>query len=689
MGFDLPLGEPASPFGGSGFSFGSQKPAGATGGFSFGGAGASSSATPTVPPSGFSFGSTTNAGNTNADNSKTASSPFSFASKQAAGTSTPAPKPAFSFAGIGGPPSGSTTPAASPAPFAAFGAANYSNSSGIGTSNTAQSQPSTAPSAPSGFSFGSSAASKSASSTPNPFGGLGGLGSANTNANTTTPASKPPPTTFAFAPTTGGLTSGFSFGAPKPSTENKEVPKDDAAAGKNAATPASAPSNPFSGFKLGGGADTGTSAPAAPTPSSAPAASGTGGFSFGSKAPETPFVNGKISSPATNPAPQGFSFGKPTNAATAPAPAAAETAASANPSALHPSIASTTAAPANPPKPTFSFGAASSSATSGTGAAPLASSSNATSNSLSLGPASQSKISVPVPSLLKGMTLEDIINRWSSDLDERVREFTNLASEIKAWDSVLISNGDEISRLCNSLQALDPVSTTISESLDYVENEQKHMGSVLDEYESQLDEILVGRNGQNGLGKGLTGGLVRQPANANFEREKTYQLAESLNNQLDDLSRSLTSLINEVNSLSSSSGLVPSDFSSSAGQQDPVSAIAAILNAHLSSLSWIEKTGDMLAGQVEELEAKMKVASGEKWQGLSNSRIRSAQRGGTPSRTPQRSPYSVSSTRPPGNGTPARNGFGQSNPGGRAGTPSRLGQSSLGRSAAFGSSSRW
>lgn len=323
-------------------------------------------------------------------------------------------------------------------------------------------------------------------------------------------------------------------------------------------------------------------------------------------------------------------------------------------------------------------------------------------NNLSLTPVNQPKIPVPVPSLLKGMTLEDIINRWSSDLDERVRDFTNLASEIKAWDSVLISNGDEISKLYNSLQALDPVSTTIGESLDYVENEQKHMSSILDDYENQLDAFLEGRQGQNGSG------VMGQMGTANSERERTYQLAESLNNQMDDLSRSLTSLINEVNSLSSSSGLLPSDSSDGmmAGQQNPVTAIAAILNAHLSSLSWIEKMGDTLADQVAEIEGRMKTASGEKWQGLSSStslsrtsptpNVQRGGGGGTPilrnlagNGSLTRSAYGGMTGSVRTNVTPSRAGFsGQISANGRAGTPIRLGQSSLGKSGVFGSGTR-
>lgn len=273
------------------------------------------------------------------------------------------------------------------------------------------------------------------------------------------------------------------------------------------------------------------------------------------------------------------------------------------------------------------------------------------------------------------MTLEDIVNRWSGELDERVRDFTHLAGEVKAWDSVLLSNGDEISKLYNGLQALDPISNTVNESLDYVENQQKEMEAVLDAYESQLDELLQGRQGASSA-LTLTGAGSSSSTNANTEREKAYQLAESLNNQLDDLSRSLTSLINEVNSLSGSS-------TTESQQQlgaDPVSAITAILNAHLGSLSWIEKNVDTLNEQVGDLEGRVKNASNGRWPGLSTSQ---SGRVGTPGRAL-------------GSSGIGRNAFGtpqrmltssQGTPTTRSGTPSRLGQSSLGRGSVYGRSS--
>lgn len=50
----------------------------------------------------------------------------------------------------------------------------------------------------------------------------------------------------------------------------------------------------------------------------------------------------------------------------------------------------------------------------------------------------------PVPSMLRGKTLEDIVNSWSAELEERTRDFSEIAGEVREWDTVLRSNGEQV-----------------------------------------------------------------------------------------------------------------------------------------------------------------------------------------------------------------------------------------------------
>lgn len=46
--------------------------------------------------------------------------------------------------------------------------------------------------------------------------------------------------------------------------------------------------------------------------------------------------------------------------------------------------------------------------------------------------------------MLRGKTLEEIVNRWSSDLETHVREFNRFAAEVAVWDRALIENGNNV-----------------------------------------------------------------------------------------------------------------------------------------------------------------------------------------------------------------------------------------------------
>lgn len=54
------------------------------------------------------------------------------------------------------------------------------------------------------------------------------------------------------------------------------------------------------------------------------------------------------------------------------------------------------------------------------------------------------QVAVPPPSVLKGKTIEEIVNRWSTELETHVREFNRFAGEVGVWDRALIENGNNV-----------------------------------------------------------------------------------------------------------------------------------------------------------------------------------------------------------------------------------------------------
>ncbi|KAJ1549921.1 Myosin type-2 heavy chain 1 [Nowakowskiella sp. JEL0078] len=88
---------------------------------------------------------------------------------------------------------------------------------------------------------------------------------------------------------------------------------------------------------------------------------------------------------------------------------------------------------------------------------------------------------------------------------------------------------------------------------------------------------------------------------ADMEREKTYNLSVQLNTQLDDMGVQLTQMISEINYAQTATGggtaVTDGDDSS-----NTVNQIVRILDQHLASLQWLDKSSVELADKVRDLK---------------------------------------------------------------------------------------
>jgi nuclear pore complex protein Nup62 len=47
--------------------------------------------------------------------------------------------------------------------------------------------------------------------------------------------------------------------------------------------------------------------------------------------------------------------------------------------------------------------------------------------------------------MLRGKTLEEIINKWTAETEANFREFNRFGEEVAVWDRALIENGNNVS----------------------------------------------------------------------------------------------------------------------------------------------------------------------------------------------------------------------------------------------------
>lgn len=108
-------------------------------------------------------------------------------------------------------------------------------------------------------------------------------------------------------------------------------------------------------------------------------------------------------------------------------------------------------------------------------------------------------------------------------------------------------------------------------------------------------------------------------------------IATELHGNLDDLSASLTQMIESVNALSpnstsnlsastADSALSVAQNGSSAGNDDPMTQIAQVLANHLESLQWIDGAVREVEAKVVDVERRVRSSAGDTTAGLGSPR---------------------------------------------------------------------
>ncbi|TNN03015.1 hypothetical protein fugu_000044 [Takifugu bimaculatus] len=178
------------------------------------------------------------------------------------------------------------------------------------------------------------------------------------------------------------------------------------------------------------------------------------------------------------------------------------------------------------------------------------------------------------PPVMTYAQLEALINKWSLELEDQERHFLQQATQVNAWDRMLVENGEKITSLHKEMEKVKLDQRRLNQELDFILSQQKELEDLLCPLEESVKE--------------QSGTIYMQ--NADEERERTYKLAENVDAQLKRMSQDLKEIIEHLNT---SSG--PADSS------DPLQQICKILNTHMDSLQWIDQNSVLLQRRVEEV----------------------------------------------------------------------------------------
>uniref|UniRef100_A0A1Q3EZD3 Putative nuclear pore glycoprotein p62 n=1 Tax=Culex tarsalis TaxID=7177 RepID=A0A1Q3EZD3_CULTA len=283
-----------------------------------------------------------------------------------------------------------------------------------------------------------------------------------------------------------------------------------------------------------------STAAAAPT-LGAPAATATStastGFSFGSTATSAPTL----------------SFGAGLGAASTATPAAATT--------------TTTAAPA--PATAATPAATTSQLTLGSFTAPKPADS-AAQPAANLTTTTQTTQSTAVTGAqqLNFCQLEEFINKWTLELEEQEKLFTNQATQVNAWDKLLLGNGEKIVALNDAVEKVKTEQVAMEQELEFITAQHTELEECIIPLEEELSKIVQ----------------------VDIERGQTYSMAETLDSQLKQMSEDLKEVIEHLN-----------ESNKYSDPSDPLVQIGKILNAHMNSLQWIESSTSGITNRLEEI----------------------------------------------------------------------------------------
>lgn len=171
--------------------------------------------------------------------------------------------------------------------------------------------------------------------------------------------------------------------------------------------------------------------------------------------------------------------------------------------------------------------------------------------------------------------LEESVNQWKVELEELERNFINQATQVNAWDRLLLASAERVGQLSGLVERAQLDQQRLEHELDYVAAQQGELERLLAPLESAL----------------RTAPALSVQQHADLEREHTYHLADNINSQLNCVSRDIRDIVEQLNAANAF-----------AAQDKPLQQISKVLNAHMDALTWIQHHSDLLQQKLQDLE---------------------------------------------------------------------------------------
>lgn len=195
-----------------------------------------------------------------------------------------------------------------------------------------------------------------------------------------------------------------------------------------------------------------------------------------------------------------------------------------------------------------------------------------------------------IPSDIRNLNLDDILNKWSDEIDDLSSQFVSAAGLVSKWDRNIVANERAISDLWKETQCCSVAHTELSTNLDTILSQQQDLHQMLDALEREMED--VDRKQPVGSTSGAGSSL-----NADIEREAMHSLANEVMTDLDGMAVAIRDLVIELNK------------SSAVDSGDAVAQVIAVLNAHLDSLQYLDESSNQLRRRLADVSRACETVS--------------------------------------------------------------------------------
>jgi len=183
---------------------------------------------------------------------------------------------------------------------------------------------------------------------------------------------------------------------------------------------------------------------------------------------------------------------------------------------------------------------------------------------------------ISVPSTIKGQMIENIINEWTLELENRSRLFVKHAEDLSKWDKSILENRHTLIKLEEELKRVTAGQDALERRLQMVEAHQKGIHEALNGMSTEAERLH--REEQ---------GLADEQA---VERDVLYERTARLSTTLNQIGAQLGEAIQDVNSVNESSQGTSS-----------VDKLVRVLNNQLNALIHLESKTAELSKEFNQL----------------------------------------------------------------------------------------